>query len=318
MKKTLVYSAIVLLLAAMACNKTDSTVSEGEGHILFAPAAEATRALVYQETLTGEQFRVYDFKDGAKYIDDQIKYGTTNTWEYVSGDDYLWKAGTHNLFGYTAALGALPDTKKLSYTKELTTAAANQYDLLYSTIVTTTADAWKHTTGNTKTTPVKLNMKHLFAAVEMVVKNGKGSTIKLNSVTVPSIPNSATATIDYSGTDVAVSIPAPTAGTNPFVSAAAVADVDMTDGALLDILTQAVQTPAPYVIWPQTIPAMTIAVQYTQNGSTYNTTATIPSTTWEAGKLYTYTLLIANAEDILLTFTVKEWQDGGSETAEFE
>ena len=317
MKKSLVYSAIVLLLAAMACNKTDSTVSEGESHILFAPAAEATRALVYQDNLTSEQFRVYDFKDDVKYIDDQIKY--EEGWVYVSGDDYLWKAGTHKLFGYTTALGALPENKKLSYTKELTTALANQADLLYSGIVTTTADTWKHTTGNTKTTPVKLSMKHLFAAVEMAVKNGKGATIQINSVTVPSIPNSATATIDYSGTDVAVSIPtAPTAGTNPFVSAAAIGNVDLTDTAQLDILTQAVQAPAPYVVWPQTIPAMTIAVQYTQNGSTYNTTATIPSITWEAGKLYTYTLLIANVDDILLNFTVQDWVDGGSETAEFE
>ena len=51
MKKTFIYSSIVLLLAAVACNKTDSTVSDEP--IRFAFGTGATRALV--ENLTDLQ-----------------------------------------------------------------------------------------------------------------------------------------------------------------------------------------------------------------------------------------------------------------------
>lgn len=320
MKKTLLYSAFVLLLAAMACNKTDSAVAEGEAYIRFAPAAEGTRALVYQSNITGEQFKVYDFKDGEKYIDNQIKYGTAG-WEYVDVQDYLWKNTNHKLFGYTAALGALPENKEISWTKVLTTSPANQVDVLYSETVNTTASDWKHTAGNTKDTPVKMNMKHLFAAVSMAVKNETGATITLASGPVPAIPNSSTAKIDYSGNAVDVSNTDPTVdASTPFVASAAVANVQLSNTDQLDILTQAVAAPQPYVIWEQTCPEMTIAIRYTKgdSDSVYETTATIPSIKWEAGKLYQYVLTIRNAGDILLNFTVKEWQDGGSETATFE
>ena len=317
MKKALLYSASVLLLASVACNKTDSVIGDGDASIRFAPATESTRALVYASTLNAETFRVYDFKDGEKYLDNQIKYGTTG-WVYVDEQDYLWKADEHKLFGYSTALGALPETKKITLAKVLTTSAANQADLLYSETVNVSADTWKHTSGNTKETPVTLNMKHLFAAVSMAVKNGKTDAIVLNTCTVPQIANSSTATIDYSGTAVAVSNTTPTAGDTPFVAGATVADVNLTPNALLDILTQAVASPTAYVVWPQTIPAMTIAVTYTMNDRVYETTATIPSVKWEAGKLYQYTLVIGNADDILLNFTVKDWEEGATENYEFE
>lgn len=318
MKNSIISTAIILLSAVMACNKIDSVSNGSDGLISFAPAAENTRALIYNENLSSETFRVYDFLDEAKYIDNQIKYGTTG-WEYVDNQDYLWKNGTHKLFGYTESLGALPSDNKVSYTKVLTTSAADQKDLLYSEIVNTTASAWKQTSGNTKETPVKLNMKHLFSAVSIAVKNGKTTELVLNSVTIPTIANSGTATIDYSGNAVSVNIPEPEVSeSTPFVNAAAIANVNVSASGLVDILSQTVAVPTPFVVWPQTIPEMSISVEYTMNGSVYETTATIPSVKWEAGKLYIYTLVIGEADDILLNFTVKEWQEGASENYEFE
>ena len=319
MKKTLLYSACVLLLAALACNKTDSVIGEGDALIRFAPATEDTRALVYQANLNAETFHVYDFKDGEKYIDNTLKYGTEG-WVYEDEEDYLWKNGSHKLFGYTKALGALPENKKLTESMVMTTslASGNQVDYLYSGIVNTTAYDWKHTTGNTKATPVTLHMKHLFTAVSMAVKNAKTDEIVLTSVTVPAIANSGTYTIDYSGEEVAVTTAAPTVAETPFVSAAAAADVTLSAGAQLDLLTQAVANPIPYVVWPQSFPETTVTVTYTMNGNSYEATATLPAATWEAGKLNTYLLSINNADDIMLTFTVKEWQDGGSTEYTFE
>lgn len=317
MKKALLYSASVLMLAAMACNKTDNVAIEGDGLIRFAPVAEDTRALVYQSTLSGETFWVYDFKDGEKYIDNQIKYGTDG-WVYVDEVDYLWKNTSHKLFGYSKDFGPLPENQKISYSKVLTTSPATQVDMLYSATVNTTAEAWKHTAGNTKETPVKLNLKHLLSAVSIAVKNGKGSQIVLNTVTVPSISNSGSATVDYSGESVAITYTDPVVGETPFVSGAALKDVPVSAGGLVDILTQALGNPTPYMVWPQTIPAMDIVVKYTKDGSVYEATASIPPVKWDAGKLYNYTLIIGEADDILLNFTVKDWIDGGSEEKYFE
>ena len=71
MKKALIYSAMVLLAGAMACNKTDHVLS-GDGHIRFAPTGVETRALVTNDNIQAETFQVYDFIGTTKYIDDQI------------------------------------------------------------------------------------------------------------------------------------------------------------------------------------------------------------------------------------------------------
>ena len=99
--------------------------------------------------------------------------------------------------------------------------------------------------------------------------------------------------------------------------------MDISPNGALDLLAQVPATgnPTYFMVWPQTIPDMAITVKYTQNGNIYEATATIPSIQWVAGKLYTYTLNIGNADDILLNFTVKDWIAGNGdegETQEFE
>ena len=61
MKKTLIYSAFILLLASVACNKTDSAVSEEPIRFAFATDA-ATRSLVESDAMlrSTQAIKVYD------------------------------------------------------------------------------------------------------------------------------------------------------------------------------------------------------------------------------------------------------------------
>ena len=77
MKKALTYSAMVLLLAAMACDKTDSFTRDSEG-IRLLPASVGTRALIEDAAaLQTQTFQVYDYMGTTEYINNTIVYDAT-------------------------------------------------------------------------------------------------------------------------------------------------------------------------------------------------------------------------------------------------
>ena len=319
MKKTLLISTIVLLAGTIACNKTENVLS-GEGQIRFAPKGIETRALVTNDNIQDETFQVFDFMGTTKYIDETISYNDqTSTWDYASGDDYLWKTGTHKLFGFTAGAGTLDNNQKVTISKTLTT--ADQADLLYSEIVNQDAAAWKAIAGNTPDTPVELHFKHTFAAVAIQVRNLSSSTVTLNSASA-AIPNDGSATVDFSSTETAVTYAAPTVSdSNPFITATfptsgiSLAGVTESNpnGGRADVMTQsaiAADGSATYmVVWPQTLTEgdVTVSVNYTMNTVTYSKQVKIPAVTWEAGNKYTYNLDIYPS-DVKLTFEVQPWE----------
>ena len=315
MKKALIYSAMVLLAGAMACSKNDHVLS-GEGRILFAPADAGTRALVTNDNITGEKFQVFDFMGTTKYIDETISYDTaTSTWAYASGDDYLWKAGTHKLFGFTAGAGTLDENQKVTFTKTLTTATEDQVDLLYSEIVTQDAAAWKAIAGNTPDTPVALNFKHTLAAVSVTLKNYTDFEASVTKVTAPAIPNAGSATVDFSGTAPAVTYGA-VSTSGSFVAATPISTATaLASGKTIDVLAMAAADAKGYqMVWPQTLPdgenAVTVTVSYSLNGATFaDKTVTLPADTWVAGQKYDYELQILPS-DIRLVFKVQPWESG--------
>ena len=317
MKKALIYSAMVLLAGAMACSKNDHVLS-GEGRILFAPAdaGTRTRALVTNDNITGEKFQVFDFMGTTKYIDETISYNTTTkAWDYASGVDYLWKAGTHKLFGFTAGAGELGADQKVTFTKTLSTAPADQVDLLYSEIVTQDATAWRKIAGNKPDTPVALNFKHSLAAVSITLKNCTDYEASVTKVTAPAIPNAGSATVDFSGTAPAVTYGA-VSTSGSFVAATPISTATtLASQKSIDVLKMAAADAKGYqMVWPQTLPdgenAVTVTVSYTLNGTTYtDKTVTLPADTWEAGKKYDYELQILPS-DIHLKFVVQPWDSG--------
>ena len=309
MRKNIQSTAVILALAALAvsCNKVDNN-TPGDDLISFAPQAAGTKAMVIDEDgLKTQTFAVKDIVDGALYVENTIVYN--GGWAYTAPADakYLWKNGTHNLFGYTAGMGTFAGTTLTLPSTTLTT-AYDQTDLLYSDIVTTTADAWKE--ANSKGDPVPLHFHHLLSAVSITVENHTPTDIVINSASV-SLPNQAAPTISFTGTT-----PVPAIGTltkGDFI-ATAMAPVTLAASDSLDVLAQAKLAskaqPAQCMIWPQTLAAndAQITVSYVQDDETKSATVSIPEgTVWNAGKINAYNILI-RPTSVELVFEVQPWE----------
>ena len=321
MKKAFTYSAIVLLTAAAACNKTES-VSLDEGSITFAPASVETRALIEDAAgLQAQTFQVYDFMGETEYINNTIVYNETDGWTYGTPATYKWADGTHKFFGYTQGAGTFAENA-LSVSKTLTTAEADQVDLLYSDVFTTTAADRKST--KTAQDKVMLDFHHLLSAVTFIVTNTTTNQVVLNSVDVK-IPNAGSATVDYSGTEPAVTYDEVTTS-GDFITATPLSDLTVAQDQLVDVLTQAAVTDTLYqMVWPQTFEEgseLTVAVEYTMTipaaeegadpiSSTFMSNVKIPAITWEAGNKYAYVLKITPS-DIQLIFKVMPWDEGAA------
>lgn len=319
MKKALTYSAIVLLLGLTACNKTDNMTFEGDGNIRFAPARVATRALIEDaDGLQSQTFKVYDILNETEYINNTIVYNETDGWTYGTPATYKWADGEHKFFGFTDGAGAYADNL-LAVSKTLTTAEADQVDLLYSDIFSTTAADWKAT--KTAKDSVMLNFKHLLSAVSFMVTNTTSNEVVLNSVDVK-IPNKGSATVSFENEATAVTYGEVTTD-GDFISAAALSDLSIAQDQLVDILTQAVVTDTLYqVVWPQEFENdgdLVVNVKYTMTipatetepavSSTFTSDVKIPATVWEAGNKYVYMLQITPS-DIQLIFKVMPWDEG--------
>lgn len=306
MKKTFIYSSIVLLLAAVACNKTDSTVSDEP--IRFAFGTGATRALVENLTdLQKETLQVYDVMGATPYyIDETVTFGD-GTWNFASGRTYTWRTGTHKFFAYTDGAGTFDDNK-LMVSKTLTTANENQVDVLYSDIVSKTKQD-----GVSITEAVTIPMNHLFAAAGIMVKNATSGYVTVNSVSVPVIKNQGSATVDFSAATTAVTY-GETSASGSFATGT-LADEQLASNGLADVFAQATADKNTYwLVWPQTIPAeeLTVTIEYTVGtgdaAKKYTSEVKLPAeaTEWKAGFKYLYTISI-NPHDIRLDFTVTPW-----------
>ncbi len=307
MKKVFTYSAIVLLLGLTACNKTDNAPL-GSENIRFAPASVETRALIENaDDLQSQTFKVYDDMGTTPYyIDNTIVYDDeAEGWTYGDANTYNWADGTHKFFGFTDGAGAF-NSNVLTVNKALTYADA---DLLYSDIFTTTAANWK-ATKNVKDA-VMLDFHHLFAAVSITVLNETTNDVSVASVGTDDIRNSGSATVNYSGSDVAVQYGSVSTsgnyGATAFSSAIALGENEM-----IDVFGQAkTQAKNFCVVWPQSLEgnAIVVDIDYTMNDDNFVKHVTLPTDTWEAGKKYSYTLRILPT-GVKLTFKVMPWIAG--------
>lgn len=309
MKKVFAYSAIVLLLAtAVARNKTDSAIS-GDGQIRFALTSPETRALVenVNDLQATQTIKVFDLLGGANYFDaDETVSYSGGAWNFDSGKGYTWKAGTHKFFGYTNEAGTFADGV-LTVSKTLTTADANQVDIVYSNIVSKTAEQAK--ADNYKA--VTLNMSHLFSAVAISLKNATSAPVTVKSVTT-NIPNQGSATISYAG-DEPVVTPGEVTQDGQFIVGTALSNVEVAANGIVDVLGQAAATEDTYwLVWPQTLAKgdVKVTVSYTMNNKDYDDVeVSLPATPeggWARGNKYLYTLNIYPTE-VQLIFKVQPW-----------
>lgn len=306
MSKKIQYAAMIFALAlAVSCNKIEDKTS-GEAQIRFSPESVETKAMINDAAgLQSQTFKVWDYMGTTAYIDDEVSFAN-NTWNYPEDHVYVWKDGSHKLFGYTKGAGTWANNK-LAVSKKLTTDNDDQVDLLYSKVFATTAEAWKAIDGNKWNTPVPMHLKHLFSAVSFTVKNATTSAVVLNSVSV-SIPNSGSATVDYSGDEVSVTY-GEVSVDGSFISATPLSNLTVASNGLVDVLGQAAGDGAYMMVWPQTFAEgeLTVNVRYTMNDQSYNKDVKIPAVTWAAGNKYGYVLQILPTE-VRLVFEVQPWE----------
>ena len=317
MKRTIQYIATVIALTFVAsCNVIEETPS-GSGLIVFSPHSVATKALVNPENLTDQVFDVFDVltTDGTSslYVDNSIAFDETNLWTYQEAPtSYNWKDGSHRFFGYTSGAGTLSgqtdEWKTLSIAEKTITTAANQTDILYSDIFTSTFTEWK-SFPHGSTDSVKLNFHHLLSAVSFTMENYTGAALSIESVTV-SLPNKASATVDFSGTSAKPASVSTVVKDGNFGGISS--QVQLPDRDTVDVLTgtKIIGTGVngtAFVIWPQTLAkdAATITIDF---GNNRTRSVSIPADTeWAAGFINAYHILIY-PEDITLIFEVQPWE----------
>ena len=207
----------------------------------------------------------------------------------------------------------------------------NQFDFLYSNVVNRTVSV------NQGKDAVPLNMNHLFAAFSIGIENLSAKNITIKKVTLRHIKTTGSATIDFSSDDtsdatpqVSYSLSEEEAPTTPFLSYQ-----DNTNGYVVEAggdLEHNIFVPGTtaenkyYLVWPQTLPVIsfntekeeeeaedeefTLVMKYTVEGDDAVITKRmkIPSSSlnWEAGKLYSYNVQIAD-KVVTLNYTIQEW-----------
>lgn len=324
MKKNIQFFMMIFALVLVAsCNKIDEKATS-EALIRFAPQSVETKAMINSETeLRGKQtLAVYDLVQGetTPYIQNKIAYAN-GAWAYqIDPKEYPWKDGAHKFFSFTDGIGTLGSNNVLNVSKTLTTADADQVDILYSKIFSTTFAAWKADENNTSETPVPLEFGHLFSAVSFIVTNATTNQVILESADVQ-IPNKGSASVSFAGDATAVTYGDVTTD-GAFITATPFEAQTIGQDVLLDVLTQGIVTEPLYqMVWPQSFDEdgdLTVSVKYSMTvaegepggpwTSTFTKNVKIPKTEWKAGNKYVYTLKIYPS-DIQLVFNVMPWDE---------
>lgn len=185
--------------------------------------------------------------DGDAYIDETVVYNNALIWKYkTDGSAYPWtNNGTHRFFGWmtydkhsdmdaTALFGSGQPSRSgstLTFPEVQMTIDSPQFDALYSGLVTRDAAVDAHTT-------VPLELRHLFSALAITVRNNSENQISIRSITMPNLPNKAQASVDYSGTTATLTQSAAVVGSAPFFTnhfqGSAVLANHSTDGLILN------------------------------------------------------------------------------------
>ncbi|MBR0500134.1 MAG: fimbrillin family protein [Bacteroidales bacterium] len=325
-------AAVIALTMAVSCTNLIEELPSGNRLISFSPKSIETKAMVNNADITGEQFDVFDVltvtdadnsESSSLYIENYIAYDDdAEKWAYQDTENdkdvYYWLDGTHRFFGYTHGLQNVTpptkDNKTLSIAARTITTTSNQTDILYSDAVVTTAEAWKGAEGRKKSDAVGLDFHHLLSAISITMENYTGEELTLSSVTV-SLPNNASATVNFSGTqdDPTAAVPTVAAPTvdedNDFCTTSS---ITMDAGEVVDVLNTDNDMSAEgakgtaFLIWPQTLAADAATITINKGRDDEKSVSIPTNTVWNAGEVNAYHILVY-PDELKLVFNVEPW-----------
>ena len=353
MKKFLIkYIFLLLFLSVVSCE--ESTQVQSGPLMLFSVEDVQTKAYIDDLNRSGNQIVLFDYMKVPDYDDietnDQYEWYIDHkriycevdgqqVWDFVDGDEYYWLDGSvHNCFGWLymgpsgftteTFFGAHPDinheTGFLTLPAYDFNMTSPEYDFMYSDVCTRS-----FSNVNPDTSPIALEMNHLFSAFRFRVRNSRASyNIEITGATL-NIRSKKTAQINFSkaktGTgNVSVGYTTDNATTNGLRSN--YSWTKKSDGKSI-ILNNTYENynglfsengDDYHMMWPQSeddIDKATLSITYVEhkhNEHNQNShTVTLPLNKfsipkWEAGKRYSYEIVFTDVE-ILLASAVTPW-----------
>ena len=347
MKNKKLHTIILPLCTLLLFSCTQDTISpasDSENEIRFQTGTP-TRGLI-DNLAVGSEICLYGYKDDNPLANDNenkrlegktLKYLNTDRWSVVNNEGnpltYFWEGeGTYRFFGWLAKDATGLEAPKTNWTSkfendELEIVATldanyNQFDFLYSNVHERTLPT------QSKSDPVALEMNHLFTAFGIGISNTSEDDITVKSVTLRTIHDKGSATIDFSTTPCTVNPGQTSIATNPFrtYSSNVGYTVSKDGGVVYNIFNPSATKKEYYIVWPQdknVFPKLTFAndedeakepdtsfpliLEYTADGKDFKKRMQLPQMDWEPGKLNYFEILVAD-KLVEIKATVKDWK----------
>lgn len=330
LKKSYIYLILtVVALLAAACSKAPELTEPS------VPVPDMTNLITFDmlgtkvtnEDITDEEFIIYDYVDGVKYIDGSkytLKYseGAWRFFENSSGNavDFYWtETGIHEFFAYN----------KVEYYWYIWTASTYlinftfEYNGAHSTLSTTSTINMLYPTDGSAPKgysqdfiyayvsrnvesedgfgPVSLDFGHAFSSVQITVKNNSLVTKNIEDLMLSQIRcntgTGAAPSIDFSGT---VSFNSGELGDYPS------SDKTLNHGDVWEVFDN------PMVVLPQSVDHAVHHIQWTENGNyKYINIRDLETTSWDSGRLYHYVITLDPTELILAPTATIDTEDAG-------
>lgn len=328
-----------MLLSALSCTKESGTEAGSDELIAVGAQVAETKAMLDGKFNSGSTITVYDWLDPTSGNDRYhmenvgVQYGGSE-WSYVVDYPHRWEEGKHKFFGWITKDAGMNMTSDAFFGTELKLAnqvltipektmdaSADQFDFVYSDIYN--REYYKSVLNSGRY--VELNMKHLFTAVSIGVENSTSSFVKIEEFKIENIPDTRSATINFSGDATAVTYSAwkngatmtRELGEEPYEVSPGIIRGDIFTGSIDEKYMLLWPTEAQYlhstdklgtdegnVKYPTT---WKMYIKYSIGGKSYEKRINFPNSSWEAGKKNLLTIVFAD-KMVDLKVQVKEWE----------
>lgn len=328
-----------MLLSALSCTKESGPETGSDELIAVSAQVAETKAMLDGEFNSGSTITVYDWLNPTSGND---RYHMENVgvqydgseWSYVVDYPHRWEEGKHKFFGWITKDAGMNMTSDAFFGTELKLAnqvltipekkmdaSAAQFDFVYSDIYN--REYYKSVLNSGRY--VELNMKHLFTAVSIGVENSTSSFVKIEEFKIENIPDTRSATINFSGDATAVTYSAwkngaimtRELGVQPYEVSPGIIRGDIFTGSTEEKYMLLWPTEAQYlhstdklgtdegnVTYPTT---WKMYIKYSIGNTPYEKRINFPNSSWEAGKKNLLTIVFAD-KMVDLKVEVKDWE----------
>ena len=330
-----------MLLSALSCTKESGPEAGSDELIAVGAQVAETKAMLDGKFNRSSTITVYDWLDPTSGND---RYHMENVgvqydgseWSYVVDYPHRWEEGKHKFFGWItkdAGMNMTSDAffgtdfkfanQVLTIPEKKMDASAAQFDFVYSDIYNREYYKSDLTSGRY----VELNMKHLFTAVSIGVENSTSSFVKIEEFRIENIPDTRSATINFSGDATAVTYSdwkngatmKRELGVQPYEVSPGIIRGDIFTGSIDEKYMLLWPTEAKYlhstdrletdasqgnVTYPTT---WKMYIKYSIGNTPYEKRINFPNSSWEAGKKNLLTIVFAD-KMVDLKVEVKEWE----------